>query len=200
MEPKFQTSFIPKKPVVATAGSSVEVIHETNPLSIIAGIVFIVSILVSGGLFGYKIMLNNAIEQAGLDLDSARSTFQLDKIQEMLDANSRITSAKELLESHIVSSEILYLMHDLTVKQMQLKELVYKDQGKTGLVTIQGSASSYNALAQQGRIFDENEFIRDERFFDFNPGENGLIDASFAGVIDPSLISFKNKIESSGLE
>lgn len=197
MEPTFKTSFIPKKPLTATAGGAVDVVHETNPLSIVATILFIVAIAVSGALFGYKILLNNQIEQAGINLDSARETFQLDKIQEMLDANSRITSAKELLESHIVSSEILYLMHELTVKRIQLKELTYKDQGRTPTLTLVGTAQSYNALAQQGQIFTENDFIKDERFYDFKPTENGLIDASFSGTIDPSLISFKNKIESS---
>ena len=64
MEPKFQTSFIPKKPIVDDVGVGVGVVRETNIFSIIAGIFFVLALLTSGGLYVAKIVINKQIAAA----------------------------------------------------------------------------------------------------------------------------------------
>lgn len=192
MEPKFQTSFIPKKPVVSTSGSMPppDVIREVNPISVVANVIFVVMLFVSGALFGYKIILNNQIAEYGANLESARETFQLDKIQEMIDANARLTASRNLLEEHIIVSEVLSLMEELTVQRVRLQELSYRKQGAISELNLKGEVATYNALATQGKIFSENEFISDFRFYDFNPTENGNVTFSFSSKVKRDLVSY----------
>ena len=88
MDPRFNTSFIPKKPAVDIP-SSPGSYHTTsvNIFSVLAGIIFTVAVLGAVGVFGYKIMLKNQISAAGKEIDAARNAFEVDKIKELITAN-----------------------------------------------------------------------------------------------------------------
>lgn len=197
MEPKFQTSFIPKRPVVASSGSvpPPDITREVNPLSVIANVVFVVMLFVSGALFGYKILLNNQIAEAGTNLESARETFQLDKIQEMIDANARLTASNNLLEEHIAVSGLISLIEELTVQKVRISELSYKKQGVLSDLSIKGEVSTYNALAVQSKVFSDNPSITNIRFFDFTPTETGSVTFSFTSKVSPEVVSYKKSLE-----
>lgn len=197
MQPTFQTSFIPKKPIVtdANSGSSSGVVRETNVLSLVATIVFVVTLLVSGGIFGYKIILHKQIAQADADINTARSAFQVDKIKELIDANDRIMSSKVLLERHVTLSKLLYLFQDLTVKRLRLLKLTYSNKAGVPTVSVQAEALSYNALADQSNIFAQSDYLKNNQFFNFILGENGNVKVDFVSAVDTSLISYKKAIE-----
>jgi hypothetical protein len=197
MEPKFQTSFIPKKPIVTDMGgnSTAGVVHETNIFSLVSTIVFAVTVLVSLGLFGYKIILNKQIAQADTDINTARAAFQVDKIKELIDANDRIVSSKLLLEKHVNVSKLLYLFQDLTVKRIRLLKLVYSNKSGVPTVELNGESLSYNALADQSNIFAQNAYLKNNQFSNFTPQENGNIKVDFMSTVDTSLLSYKKAIE-----
>lgn len=135
MQPTFQTSFIPKKPIVSDGGNnrfgSSAVVRDVNAISIVATIVFTVTILATVGLFFYKIYLNKQIVRMDAEINTARSAFQIDKIKELLDANDRIIASKVLLDNHVTVSKLLYLFHDITVKRMRLLTLTYSEKSYT---------------------------------------------------------------------
>jgi hypothetical protein len=199
MEPKFQTSFIPKKPIGSVSGSGVNVIRSTNIFSVVTTVVFIVTLLTSGGLFFYKNLLTNQIKDADKNIISARDAFEPEKIQELVDANSRIISAKKLLENHIVVSKILILLESLTIKRMRFVEFNYANKDNNHNITISGEVQTYNALAQQQDIFLKNDFIKNPIFSNFNLGDNGYILVNFSAQIDPSLISYKKNVEATAV-
>jgi hypothetical protein len=196
MEPKFQTSFIPKKPVIQTQGlSSAPVIRTTNIFSLVSGVVFVVTMVVSGSLFFYKQLLNKQIATAGQSIEDARGAFQLDKIQELLDANSRLLAIDKLLNNHVSVSKLLGFLSEVTVKKIRLEEMTYKNEGNSPTIAMKVEAASYNALAAEGDILSKNEFIKNPFFANFSPKENGYIEASFSSNIDTTLTSYKKTIE-----
>src|SRR3989344_7165961 len=197
MEPKFQTSFIPKKPIISEPGSRVAVSHSINIFSAIATIVFVLTILTSGGVFIYKNILESQILLSDKSFNAAREAFHPEKMQELIDANSRIMAVKGLLEKHIASSEHLVLLQSLTVKRMRFNSLSYVNKN-LGLPTlsIDGEVATYNALAEQEEIFSKNEFIKNPQFSNFRLEENGVISVKFFTTIDPKLVSYKQYIES----
>ena len=79
MEPRFQSSFIPKNPT-ATSASSVAMgrgIKEKNHLLyLISLFVFWLSIFFALALFGYKFYLKNRISTMGSDLNQALTRIQ----------------------------------------------------------------------------------------------------------------------------
>ncbi len=197
MQPTFQTSFIPKKPIITDAnnGSSSGTVRETNVLYIIATIVFVATLVVSGGLFGYKILLHRQIAQADTDINTARSAFQVDKIKELIDANDRIRSSKVLLEKHVTVSKLLYLFQDLTVKRLRLLKLSYSNKAGVPTVSILAEALTYNALAEQSTIFAASEYLSNNEFSNFVLEENGSVKVDFISAVDTSLLSYKKAIE-----
>ncbi len=201
MEPKFQTSFIPKKAIESRAGagigSGINVVHTPNIFSVVATVIFVVTLFVAGGLFGYKMLLGNQIKKAAQDIEDARSAFQLDKIKELIDANARISSISGLLERHVAISRTFGLMENLVVKKTRFLSMNYNDKNSTPTLTIKGQVQSYNALAQQDDIFSKSQFITQPTFSNFKLGENGYISFEFNAGVSPELISYTKAITAS---
>src|SRR5437870_2852513 len=114
MEPKFNTSFIPKKPV-----ADVPVYVDRRPkgtlniFSLAATLIFAMTLLGAGGVYLYKNLLTSQIVQADKDVNAARAAFETDKIQDLIQANTRIIATKNLLEKHLAVSQILLLLQSL---------------------------------------------------------------------------------------
>jgi hypothetical protein len=195
MEPKFQTSFIPKKPIVTGQNTGVSMVHETNIFSIVATILFIVTLLSAGGLFAYKSVLTKQITVADDAILQAQSDLQTDTIKELVDANSRIMASKNILDKHVVVSKILALLNQLTVKRMRYSSLSYENKNNLPTVAMEAEVQTYNALAEQQVIFSENEFVKSPQFSDFNLSDNGNVLVNFVATIDPMLISYKKAVE-----
>lgn len=198
MQPTFQTSFIPKKPMTSESGlgSGSNVVHQTNVFSLIATICFICAVLVSGGLFGYKIILGKQIDKANEEINATSAVFQIDKIKELIDANDRIVSSKDLLEKHVALSKLLYLFQELTVKKLRLLKLSYVNKTGEAKVTLQAESQTYNALVEQSNIFSQSDYLKNNKFSNFSLQDNGYIKVDFVSVIDTSLISYKKAIDS----
>lgn len=198
MEPKFQTSFIPKKTIV-TDNSPVPglgVVRETNIISVVATVLFVASFLTSIGIFGYKFLLERQINQAKQDIATASEAFQVDKIKELIDASNRISGSKILLEKHVNLSKLLYLFQSLTVKHLRIVRMTYKNDNNIPLVTLNAETLNYNALAEQNRIFSESEYLKNAKFSNLSLRDNGNVIADFTATIDTSLISYKKAVES----
>ena len=102
MEPKFQTSFIPKKSIIEASKTrfSSPAPRGNNVFSIASTIIFLLTLLACGGLFIYKNSLISQIAKADKDLNDARAAFQEETIQNLMETNSRINAVKALLEKH----------------------------------------------------------------------------------------------------
>lgn len=191
MEPKFQNSFIPKKPMGLTQNMGVPVVHSTNIFSVLAGIIFVIALLISGGLFAYGKILDGQIKDAQGKILAARGAYEPEKIKELIDIDKKITSSNDLLRNHVAVSEVLSLLENLTLKKMRFTSFEYTKNNNKPTVSITGDIQTYNALARQQEFFASTEFIRNPRFTDFNLGDNGYISVKFSADLDQSLISYK---------
>lgn len=197
MEPKFQSSFIPKNPVVAAGASSVTPVRTTNLFSVIAGIVFVITVLASGGLYFYKGIVTKQIADDDASLTATRASFQPDKIQQLIDANSRILSTKTLLENHVVLSDLLSLLSQLAVKNIRFGTLTYAIKANTPTLSIDLNSVGYNALAAQESILAQNSSLKNISFSNVALGDNGAVQINFFADLDPSILSYKNSVEGS---
>lgn len=191
MEPKFQNSFIPKKPMGLTQNMGVPVVHSTNIFSVLAGIIFVIALLISGGLFAYGKILGGQIKDAQGKILAARGAYEPEKIKELIDIDKKMTSSADLLRNHVAVSEVLALLEGLTLKKMRFTSFEYAKNNNKPTLAITGDIQTYNALARQQEFFASTEFIRNPRFTDFNLGDNGYISVKFSADIDQNLISYK---------
>ncbi len=195
MEPKFQSSFIPKKPLSDSSRVLAPVSKNTNIFSVIATIIFLITLFVSGGLFVYEKIIQKQIGDVKKELDEARVAFETDKINELIDASVRLNSIKGMLEKHFAVSELLFLMQNLTMKTIQFGNFKLDNKSGQPILTMDGEALSYNAVAKQSEVFLASGFIRNVIFSDFSLNDSGLVRFRFTGAVVPRLISYKEAVD-----
>ncbi len=196
MEPKFQTSFIPKNPGLGGQSATMPYVRERNIFSTASTVLFVLMLLVSGGLFGYKIILTNKKETASNSLVAARTTLEPQKIQTLIDANSRIVSTKNLLDKHVVLSELLVLLQQITLQKVSFSSLAYKNMDNKPTISLTAEALGYNAIAAQEDVFAKNDFIKNPIFSDFSLDTNGGVKLTIFAELVPKLISYKDILQS----
>lgn len=197
MEPKFQTSFIPKRNIESGSDRGVSRdVDDTNIFTLGATIIFIFTVLIAGGLFTYKGILLKQLDMKGKEVDAARSAIEPDKIKDILEANYRIQASKNLLDNHQVTSGLLVLLGQLAIKNIQFNSLSYQNKIGGPSINIKSEVRTYNALAYQQEVMLKNELLRQVTFSDVALGENGSIRFSISARLDPNLVSYKKLLES----
>lgn len=195
MEPKFQTSFIPKN-TMAPREDSFKRVKSFNLFSTIATLLFILTLGAWGGLYFYKNTLNNEIVKLKQDIADTREAFEPETINELISFSNSIKSTNQLLQNHISVSALFDSLQSLTVRPIQFVEFSYSEISGQVLVEIVMQGSSYAAFAQQSEIFKNQSFIINPEFSDFTVTESGAVEASFSAIIDKSMLSYeKNLVE-----
>lgn len=188
MEPKFQTSFIPKKPVT-TAPRRQKI--SSGLFSLIALILFLAALSLSVGVFLYQQYLVQSIERKSASLERAKAAFEPALIKEMSRLDLRMDSAQEILDKHTALSAFFELLEDTTLKSVQFEDFSYL-VGVEGEIRISmvGRALSFAAVALQSDSFGDSIFIREPIFSGLNLDEKGNVVFVFNAVLDASLISY----------
>lgn len=196
MDPKFQSSFIPKGPA-ATAPISASRGRKTSNmtfLGFIGLVVFIISLAAAAGVFGYTYYLKYRIDSLTSDLETARQALQYDAIEEIIRLDGRIVSARTLIGNHVIISPVFEFLETSTVKNVRFTDLLYSS-GEGGLVlTLVGEARGYGALALQADIFGQSEYLKDVSFSDISLNEQGDVAFKVTASIDPRTVSYSEEI------
>jgi len=195
MEPHFNTSFIPKKPIVAGTPAEASRPHHIDILSTIAGGIFAITFLAAVGTYGYKFYVNNQIASIDKQINAARNSLDVPKIQTLINANSKILATNTLLQNHVALSKLLITLQSLTLKKISFGNFLYRTTEAGGIITMKGEVQTYNALAVEQDVFSHGAFIVNPDFSDFMLNQNGNIDFQFTASVDPKAISYKSSFE-----
>ena len=103
MDNTFQTSFIPKKPITPGIPSTKT---PRSLFSVIATFLLVIVLVLSLGLFVYKIYLTKQKESFSNSLVTAKDSFEQGTISELEVFNQRTESAKKLLNEHLAVSPV----------------------------------------------------------------------------------------------
>ncbi|HEY0220605.1 MAG TPA: hypothetical protein VGC58_00070 [Candidatus Paceibacterota bacterium] len=196
MQPTFQSSFIPKKPVTDSEKVFGPVTKNRNVFSIVATFLFVITLFVSGGLFVYQKIIEKQIKDADKELGAAREAFEIEKLEDLIGASVKINSIKGLLDKHFAVSELMVLLQRQTVKSVKFMNFTFKNSDGTRFISMDGEALSYNAIAKQSENFVKSGVVKNIEFSDFTLADTGVVKFKFAGAIDESLISYKQSKES----
>jgi hypothetical protein len=198
MEPKFQSSFIPKGPVAAT--TAVPKVHSRDKsfLSFIASIVFFLSLLSLLGVFGYRFYLVRSINKMGQDLEAAQAALASEPIDEFIRLDGRIRGLTQLVSSHVILSPLLDYLETSTVKSVRFTEFNYSILSTGRIeVTMKGQASGYAGVALQSDIFEKGKYFEEMSFSDLSLNERGDVVFAFRALLDPTLVSYQKSLEHS---
>jgi hypothetical protein len=191
MDTRLRTSFIPKKTLILKSeagGGRVSI----NLFLSFGMIVFFLMIALSAGVYLYKVVIQKKITQEGAELEKARKAFEPSLIADVKRLDNRITTARIVLDNHIVALPIFDLLETLTLKTVRFTKFDYKN-AKSGPPTIQldGEAKGYSSVALLSDSFAGDERIKNPAFSNLNLNETGGVKFSFQASLDPSMVVFK---------
>jgi len=168
MEPKFNTSFIPKKSLQedVVGGKPGHYTHRAHsaygPGYILTLIVFVLTIMASLGVFGYTRIKASSLEELRAKLTKEKDSFQPAIVRRLKELDSRMVVAKELVERHVALSPLFEVLEKSTLRDVQYTKLLYKGipdtNGWKPDLTLDGRASGYAAVAQQTNAYNEVSF------------------------------------------
>lgn len=197
MEPKFQSSFIPKGPLATSATFQSKVQGPKHSLiGFLSVVVFSISILLSIGVFSYNWYLESSIKKIGASLEEAKQTLNPESIIELTRLNSRLNLTQNLIDNHTTLSPFFDFLEQNTVTAIRFTEFDYTNNDTGGIaLTMKGASRGYSAIALQSEIFNNSDFIQDPQFSDLVLDDKGNVTFVFNATIDPSLVSYKDFIE-----
>ncbi|MEK7060213.1 MAG: hypothetical protein AAB970_01165 [Patescibacteria group bacterium] len=195
MDQNFQTSFIPKKPIIAEQSATSQPI---GLFAIISIFIFFAVILGTGALYFYDGILKKNIVQMENDLSLAQNRFEPSKIVQLQVLDKRLNASTEILSKHITISPIFNALQALTMKTVGYTKFSYNFDGNKNskiMVQISGVAVGYRSVALQSDLFTGNKYLIDPVFSNLSLDDKGnvLFDLEFS--VDPNFIDYKKTLE-----
>jgi len=194
MEQNFQTSFIPKKPMIEERAVSSRPVGFLTTISIF---IFFTVIIASGGLYFYKGVLSKSIVQMDKDLALAKNRFEPSKINQLQTLDKRLRASSLVLSKHIAVSPIFKALQAITMKTVRYTKFSYDigtDKNPKILIKMSGQAIGYRSIALQSELFTKNKYIVDPVFSNLSLNDKGsvLFDLEFS--VDPSFVDYKQTL------
>ena len=198
MEPKFQTSFIPKAPAsesVPLSSMRAEGPDDKGIVWVMSMILFWVSLVALVALVGTRFVVARSIAGMSDALASASAEISPERIADLNRAHSRITSAESLLARHISVANLFAALEQITSRSVRFTEFSFKTvPNENGVIetrlVVKGEAQSYAALSAQASVIERQTFFKNTLFSDFDLTERGQVSFTFSAVLDPSLTSY----------
>jgi hypothetical protein len=206
MDQNFQTSFIPKKPIVE------ERVTSARPVGVLLlGSIFIlfVVLLGTGGIYFYKTSLNNNLTSMKSSLLLEKNSFEPSEITQLQVLDKRLQASTDILNNHIAISPVFAELENITMHSVRFTKFGYgaTDSG-TGTTTttatntnsntidikMSGTATDYRSVALQSDLFNQDKNFSNPVFSNLTLDNNGnvLFDLEFS--VPLSFVNYKQSL------
>ena len=192
MEQNFQTSFIPKKPMIEQRAV------EKRPIGlflVIAISFFLVMVLVSAGAYFYRDYLTKSIVQMENDLTKAKGRFEPAEISKLKLLDKRLNASGDILSKHIAISPIFEALNALTMKTIRYTKFSYDLTNIKIIVKMSGQAVGYRSIALQADLFTKNKNLIDPVFSNLSLDDKGNVLFDLVFSVDPSFVDYQQVLK-----
>jgi hypothetical protein len=195
MDQNFQTSFIPKKPIVE------ERVVSTRPINIfsVVGVLLLFAMIVStGALYFYKLSLIKNISQMASDLELAKNRFEPARITQLNVLDKKLRASNQILSKHIAVSPIFEALEAVTLPTVRYTKFSYAlaVPPETAVnIKMTGVAVGYKSIALQSDIFTKNKSIIDPVFSNLVLDNHGNVVFDLNFSIDPNMVNYKQVLK-----
>jgi hypothetical protein len=198
MEQNFQTSFIPKKPMIEERATASQPVSLSTIISIF---IFFTMLITTGGLYFYNEILNKNIIQMENDLNLAKNRFEPSKIIQLQVLDKRLKASSEILSKHIATSPIFKALQSITMKTISYTKFGYdfNDDPKNTKITVKmsGVALGYKSVALQSDLFATNKNLIDPVFSNLALDDKGNVTFDLEFSVDPDFVNYQKTLEAS---
>ncbi len=198
MDPKFQTSFIPKKPLIQTTNNKQP--RTVNFFTLISLIIFITTVILAAGVWGYEKYLTKNITALETTLNTELEKFDPTLVAELGRLDIRLKSAKNLLNQHIALSSLFEFLSKVTLPTVRFSSFRYAISGQKITINMSGQAKSFSAVALQASELQQEKnlnYIKSPLFSNLSLDTTGNVMFDFTGIVDSSRILYRNYINNS---
>lgn len=198
MEQNFQTSFIPKKPIVKERAVSS---RPVGPLVVISLFILFTVLIAAGGLYFYKGLTAKNIERMKEDLKKAQNRFEPSRIAELQKLDKRLRAATEILSDHAVVTPIFSALEKVTMKTVRFTSFNYtmgEDPNAPVEVKMTGQAVGYRSVALQSDLFTEDKNFIDPVFSNLILDQSGNVLFNLDFSVASAFLKYKHTIAQSG--
>ncbi len=196
MDQNFQTSFIPKKPMIEQKTTAPS--RPVGFLLIISIFIFLAVALASGGLYLYNGVLAKDLTKMKNDLNLASNGFEQTKIVQLKTLDKRLSASKEILGSHIAVSPIFKTLGDVTLKNIQYTDFSYSlspDKGNEIQIKMTGQGVGYRSIALQADLLSKNKNFIDPVFSNLALDEKGNVFFELDFSVDSNFVNYEQMLK-----
>lgn len=191
MEQNFQTSFIPKKPMVRETATPPRAIGF---LTIIALFILFTVLLATGAIYFYKTTMTKNVAKMKSDLAIAKNRFEPERIKDLQVLDKRLNAANQILKEHIAITPIFEALQATTMKSVRFTKFTYTfgEPENPGInVKMSGVTLGYSFLALQSDLFAKNKNFIDPVFSNLALTENGNVSFDLNFSVSPSFVDYR---------
>ena len=151
-------------------------------------ILFILGLLLYGGLLLYKNKLNKDLENIKKEIEFVEQKTDWETAQAIIDLNKKLDVIEELFKNHFYWSELFNKIESLTVPQVYFSntKLVFSED-KVNIV-FAGNALTYLALARQVLSFQEEALMENVEVSGIALGLAGGIDFDISVIFSKDIL------------
>lgn len=202
MDQQFQTSFIPKKPVMESRATVSKA--SVSFFMIFATIVLVVAAVMLGGAYIYKI--GQAKTRDSIQKYIVEKTNQIKAeeptLREITRIDKRLSAADAVVANHVLVSPIFNRLQQLTLKSIQFTKFEFsngKDTSSTTEVKMSGRANSYAAIANESDILTgangTDTYFLNPIFSNLSLDDKARVAFDLTFRVDPDLVSYVDTLK-----
>lgn len=190
MDPQAQASFIPKASLTAQRRGG------GGLFTLLAVLVFVVSLVAAGAAFAYQQFLKTSISSQSSSLKNAEGAFNPGVIEDLIRMDARINQTTTLLDSHISASSFFDFLSVSTLERVQFTKFDYelKDDGSAE-IGLAGVADTFSTVALQSDEFGASKSLRNVVFSNITVSPLGRVTFNVNATVDPALLKYRARIE-----
>lgn len=201
MDQQFQTSFIPKKPVTEARAPIPR--GSVSFFSILAIVIFVISLVMFGGSYFYKVTLLKERDALTVRIADKTKTFDMEFLREVTTLDKRIKASNEVLAKHSLISPIFTRLEQLSLKTVQFTKFELSPSAANAAapvsVKMSGRAVNYAAIASESDVLagvgsSKNTFFLNPIFSNLNLDDRARVTFDLTFGVDSDLISYPTYI------
>lgn len=163
-----EESLIPKKfPTVEYASEGFGVFLR------ISLIIFLVSLLLTAGVYLYRNFLKNNLERQKSVLQKLEIEFEPVTITELERVSNSIASAGDILRKHAKPSAVFDTLEANALSTVSFNTFAYSTEKNT--ITLTGEAASYSDVSAQSSVFEALTNVGSATFGNLSLRETGAV-------------------------
>lgn len=191
MDGDIKTTFVPRRPQLATAPSNIAEHRGPDFISLVATIAFVVSLVLCGGVFAWQFALNNQLAGQAQSLAKADKEFDQKFVDEAARLNDRIVAAGDILDRHVAPSSLLDLLERFTLRTVSFQSFSYtQTAGGQIQLSAAGVGESFKSIVLQSDQFGGPAQMHDVVFSRLEPNDQNLVTFNFSATVDPKSILY----------